>query len=411
MLKINLLISKMFDFIFVNLDSVKVIIIITIFTFFVVDWMTKKNFRSVIVSLGIFGTFLGILSGLDGFSKGDILKDINNLLGSLRLAFETSVIGIFLSVVLSIKGMFTKSDNSAKPINKQIVDSLNKISSQSSEFIESLNLIRQTISSGQGSVDEKLSSIISSLDVTMKKTSDQSSEFIESLNLIRQTISDGQGSVDEKLSSISSSLDVTMKKISEGATKNIIEALNTVISDFNNNLTEQFGSNFKQLNEAVFKLVEWQENYKTHLEDTEKRLDTLNQNIEQNINHSNSLTQNFEKISVISHDLASIIKINENQINNLETHMKSLGEVGEKAGLVVSSIDDFSKVIKTSLETQSAGLNRLQEDLNKLTRESLPSSLEQLNESLTTLTNKFRKDYADGLSKLEEIFNQAKKAS
>jgi hypothetical protein len=33
--------------------------------------------------------------------------------------------------------------------------------------------------------------------------------------------------------------------LSEMATNNLIEALNNVIKDFNKNLTEQFGDNFK----------------------------------------------------------------------------------------------------------------------------------------------------------------------
>ena len=55
--------------------------------------------------------------------------------------------------------------------------------------------------------------------------------------------------------------------LSKSATTAVIEALKSVIQDFNNNLTEQFGDNFKQLNEAVYKLVIWQENYKGQMQD------------------------------------------------------------------------------------------------------------------------------------------------
>ena len=48
--------------------------------------------------------------------------------------------------------------------------------------------------------------------------------------------------------------------LSKSATEQVIEALKQVIVDFNNNLTDQFGENFKQLNDAVYKLVEWQDN-------------------------------------------------------------------------------------------------------------------------------------------------------
>ena len=48
--------------------------------------------------------------------------------------------------------------------------------------------------------------------------------------------------------------------------KALIEALRDVIRDFNAKLTEQFGDNFKQLNEAVGKLLVWQNQYTTHIE-------------------------------------------------------------------------------------------------------------------------------------------------
>lgn len=54
--------------------------------------------------------------------------------------------------------------------------------------------------------------------------------------------------------------------LSKSATEQVINALKEVISDFNDNLLEQFGDNFKQLNVAVLELVKWQENYRQQLE-------------------------------------------------------------------------------------------------------------------------------------------------
>ena len=49
------------------------------------------------------------------------------------------------------------------------------------------------------------------------------------------------------------------------------------------NLTEQFGDNFKQLNESVKKMIIWQENYKVAIEQIEKNLQVAVTNIEKNI--------------------------------------------------------------------------------------------------------------------------------
>lgn len=52
----------------------------------------------------------------------------------------------------------------------------------------------------------------------------------------------------------------------------MLTALEEVVKDFNNNLTEQFGDNFKQLNEAVKNMIVWQENYKSHITQSQESI-------------------------------------------------------------------------------------------------------------------------------------------
>jgi methyl-accepting chemotaxis protein len=52
----------------------------------------------------------------------------------------------------------------------------------------------------------------------------------------------------------------------------VLGALEGIVREFNHNLTEQFGDNFKQLNEAVAKMIIWQENYKTQIAKNEESL-------------------------------------------------------------------------------------------------------------------------------------------
>ena len=54
--------------------------------------------------------------------------------------------------------------------------------------------------------------------------------------------------------------------MAEDNSKARIETLEQVIRDLNTQLNEQFGENFKQLNEAVGALLSWQDQYKDHVE-------------------------------------------------------------------------------------------------------------------------------------------------
>jgi len=55
----------------------------------------------------------------------------------------------------------------------------------------------------------------------------------------------------------------------------ILKALEEIVKDFNKNLTEQFGDNFKLLNESVKDMIVWQENYKTQIQNTEKSFNNV----------------------------------------------------------------------------------------------------------------------------------------
>jgi len=60
------------------------------------------DYKSMIVSLGILGTFSGIILGLWDFDSENISESVPKLLDGLKLAFFTSIFGMALSVLLSV---------------------------------------------------------------------------------------------------------------------------------------------------------------------------------------------------------------------------------------------------------------------------------------------------------------------
>ncbi len=71
------------------------------------DWRSFQreqhvDYKSIIVSLGVLGTFIGIMLGLWEFNTHDIKASVPQLLEGLKLAFSTSIMGMGLSVLLSI---------------------------------------------------------------------------------------------------------------------------------------------------------------------------------------------------------------------------------------------------------------------------------------------------------------------
>ena len=67
------------------------------------NYLIIQTIPTVFVTLGLFGTFSGIVFGLVDFntSPKEISKTIPKLLDGLKLAMFSSILGIFLSLVFS----------------------------------------------------------------------------------------------------------------------------------------------------------------------------------------------------------------------------------------------------------------------------------------------------------------------
>ena len=289
---------------------------------------------------------------------------------------------MFFSIILTIKDFIFKKNfsDSTEVLLQSILNSFR----ETNKHISSINI---SLSKGH----ERTISYLDSLLSEGKKANQKRDGILSFINQSNKNI-------NSHFNIINQSFKEVLNVLSRGAKEEIIAALENVISEFNKNLTEQFGDNFKQLNESVKNMIVWQENYKVAIEQVERNLQVTLTNLEMNAEHSRKLTVNFEKISKTSQDLSSIIQTNENQIKNLETHMSSLKKIGDEAHLIVASINDFSKSIQGSLTNQSEGLNKL--------KDNLAQSLNNLNRALTSLTDKFRDDYEGYLKRFSQLLEQ-----
>ncbi|PNV83700.1 MAG: hypothetical protein C0627_03955 [Sulfurimonas sp.] len=76
----------------------------------------------------------------------------------------------------------------------------------------------------------------------------------------------------------------------------VIYALEEVVKDFNKNLTEQFGDNFKQLNEAVKNMILWQDNYKSYIIESEQSISHIIKELKQISLAKESEQANIQKL-------------------------------------------------------------------------------------------------------------------
>lgn len=101
----------------------------------------------------------------------------------------------------------------------------------------------------------------------------------------------------------------------------VLGTLEGIVKEFNHNLTTQFGDNFKQLNEAVAKMIIWQDNYKTQIIDNElslnhtlkelKKITLIKDNQEKHISQLiNNLASSSNDVKMSLQETTDIVKEN-----------------------------------------------------------------------------------------------------
>ena len=167
----------------------------------------------VYVSLGILGTFWGILIALLGFDVANVERSVPILIDGMKTAFATSVVGTTVAITTRLVALLRPIDLDTGAPSAQ--DYLVVMRAQTAAL--------EAIRAGIGGEND------SSLLVQVQKLRLDMKDFME--------------------------------KLTSGSTEAIVEALKGVIKDFNTKINEQFGDNFKQLNEAVGRLVTWMQEH------------------------------------------------------------------------------------------------------------------------------------------------------
>ena len=90
------------------------------------------------------------------------------------------------------------------------------------------------------------------------------------------------------------------EKVTEDGSNALIKALEEVMRDFNAKINEQFGENFKQLNEAVTALLEWQKEHKKQVEELTEifRIRNLNVYFQRILGSPSNKIENISKLNI-----------------------------------------------------------------------------------------------------------------
>lgn len=385
-------------------------LLLVIFVFAIVSKMLGRFPRftaytpAFLISLGIFGTFVGIVIGLVDFNPNQIDKSISDLLEGLKTAFISSIAGLGLSLLFRFLTTFSlppftraRGGDEEIDIPQRILDALN----------EQTQLLKATQKAIAGEGESSLTGQVRLLREDHKIAREELKEahekfadqlwrkFAEQTQLLEATqeaiAGEGESSLagqvrllredhksanEEFTAQLWQKLDEFAEIMSRSATEQVIEALKEVITDFNQNLTEQFGDNFKELNAAVEKLVEWQENYREQLEQLHKLYEESTAAITLIEQRCALIPQSMDK-------LEPIIETANHQIAELEQHLAAFAEMRDKATEAIPQIQNQTQQMTDDIAASVSLASECYKQLSQDTEELQKNITERLNELLT----------------------------
>ena len=366
---------------------------------------------TILTTTGIFATFLGIAVGLADFDVNDIQSSVPSLLNGLKTAFWASVAGVGGALTLKYRLYFLglKAESGARSEGVGVED-----------IVAELNAIRW------GLVGEEDGTLVSQV------------------KLLRQDSND-------RLDALKKAQVESLQMLSQMGSKALIEALRDVINDFNARINEQFGENFKHLNEGVAKLLIWQEQHKAHVEVMAERLNEIVEGAKTSATMSGQMIEQASGFTKVANDLAalisslqtqkeqilsyatglsSLLKSSETTIPKLESHIVELSQqlangvsrsqeafskaIEEASAATLRSLDSAGKGTSKALEehgkqlTQLAAKSAEQIDvLDRALAEQLTKSMEALGGQLAALSEKFVDDYTPLTDRLRSLILMA----
>lgn len=452
---------------------------------------------TLLTSIGILGTFAGIVVGLLAFNTADIDNSIPGLLEGLKTAFLTSVVGMFSAVLFSVLNAVVFPELEAKrqkklanddleegvqpehiyqaiqAQQKSLVDIYKALSGQEEgslvgqfkmlradmsplqtlgttlqamgtsmqqlqhlEFIQNqLNpSVESSLAYNIGQDNQRLSTEITSLRTQQAEEQTKLQEqLVGALEQVSQLRSDldkrheqSNQQYQEFDTKLFAALDIFAEMMSRAATEQIIDALKNVIQEFNEKLTEQFGENFKALDESVKTLVVWQEQYREQVEQMGEQYQQSVDSLVSTREAVSGIWIECENIPKAMHDLKDVLQVNQHQIGELERHLEAFvsmrNQAIEAVPMIQGQVENLGQQLAQSTETLHGHLletsDKMAEGSNKV-RVAFETSAGQLQESVTSTQQAISKmttevsNSSEGISKTlqvaaTEINNQAR---
>jgi hypothetical protein len=315
---------------------------------------------TLLTTTGILATFVGIACGLLNLDPKNIQDSLPELLGGLKTAFFASVAGVFGALTIKLRHYVLGTGH---------------------------------VPLGTGVDSEVSAADLAALlkGIQHALVGNDEATLVSQIKLLRQDIND-------KLETLRKAQVEALEKLSQMGSASLIEALREVIRTFNEKLSEQFGENFKQLNDAVGKLLVWQEQYKEHISTFTQRQTEIAAAMMQSTSDYDELVTKSGAFSKTAQDLGSLLSALETQKNQLVSVLTELAKLLQAASGSLPQIE--TKVVSLTDQLANA-VTTSQKHLSKALTDSssaMETTVQQVARGLSTAVTEQQKEVSKALA-------------
>ena len=431
---------------------------------------TVDAFPSIISTLGVLGTFLGITIGLSGFDVNDLTRSIPILLGGLKTAFYTSLGGILGSLILrhfctdikfdkedggisstdaairelgkSVREMSTTMVSAIKEtrdVVRQMGDSQTSFYTQLLEIekkgeekrtnvdstLSRLSLIQgeqiaaqrnmalslASIDSANKRVEESLGEIVDAQSANTSTFDEMNEELKKFSQILRSEVDEIEDKMEDTNKLLTNKFDEFSELLKKSNTEALVNVMKKVTEEFQKQMNDLISrlvqENFAKLNESVEKLNTWQEENKAMIESLTKQYYQMEQDFEGTSNTMQEVSDHTQKLVGNGGRLAQLVNALEEAMVNDKKFIEISKNLSESASLTKDGIEK-QEAITNKLNDWVRGVQVFKDDVQRLI-----NKLEELN-SIRNYNEQFwqstKKSMEEGVgiiqSGSEELNNQ-----
>ena len=319
-----------------------------------------NNAPSLLTSLGITFTFMGVLRGLLDFDLNNIDVGITELLEGLKVAFISSVMGISLAFIFRLIQLNLRPAGAGADL---------------------ADIMREGFH-----------------DISQAIGGDQESSMVSQLEAL-------QHSFDNKINQLIESFREFTQEVVDKGSEALLEALTGVIEDFNTKINDQLGNNFMRFNEAVSELVAWQEKNRLEMDGIVTSLGKVQSSLEIAVERITEISSETGKIPEHLAALNQVQKAFEEEMGRLHSGLASLADMRVQAQEALPALErGLREVIVQMQSGHDTALTSIK-DASSTQQSATGEMLEQM-ESLRSETAKVLVDGTTTITTISEGLEQ-----